>query len=643
MRICVALLAVAVGMLSWESGGQAQPIFATASGCKESAVLTTEQFLNPGTGAFTQERTIIPGEDTTVVLGAWTLVDAWVADPTAGSTLNCPASPGDGNPTYIVRLVIQPVSGDPAAVGIKTVTWWLDNDRDGQFTPGRDTQFGPSLPGNCFAASSGCELSFGNSPVLTLPDFGGASSLILVAEVENPRAGATLQVRVEAYASDLVNLPAPFSSEFATQFKRSASNIRVRVEGAPGGGGRGGVLSPSVNNASGNPEGGIKGIEVQGVRTRDDIGGLTGTQARDARPGDREYIVGLIALCDGGDLATDRVTLVPPVAGAMTIAGGLTSIPCIGTGDRDGNPINVVRVRVGVSGPGAQYVQAVHVYADTGIGSGWGGPGLGGTLFEPGEQILSGIPVNGIAAVGSLEQTLMTSGGTLLLLGPGLPGGPPGPLYVTVDISDQAQASQVTVQVAVDVADITGTMSSRLLRTQPQTFTFQITDSAGPTPSPAPIPREGLRQFDTNGNCVIDDPEFFTAVERWVNGQIDNSLFFDLIDAWIQQTNVCTSGSSVAPVSLTLRATSQGVAFQAQVQAQAQARGSGVAKMSVRIYDLQGRTIWRGKAAGSRLVWMYRTREGLPVANGVYLYEALLRDESGQILHRQIRTLTVLR
>jgi hypothetical protein len=36
----------------------AQPFFTPASGCKESAVLTTEQFLNPGTGGFTQDRVI---------------------------------------------------------------------------------------------------------------------------------------------------------------------------------------------------------------------------------------------------------------------------------------------------------------------------------------------------------------------------------------------------------------------------------------------------------------------------------------------------------------------------------------------------------------------------------------------------------
>ena len=68
----------------------------------------------------------------------------------------------------------------------------------------------------------------------------------------------------------------------------------------------------------------------------------------------------------------------------MAITGGMGAIPYVGPGDTDGFPINVVRVRVGVSGPGAPYVQSVHVYVDTGFGTGWGGPGTGATLFEAG-------------------------------------------------------------------------------------------------------------------------------------------------------------------------------------------------------------------------------------------------------------------
>jgi len=257
---------------------------------------------------------------------------------------------------------------------------------------------------------------------------------------------------------------------------------------------------------------------------------------------------------------------------------------------------------------------------------------LGGTLFEPGEQVLSAIPVNGIAAVGSLEQTLMSSGGTLLLLGPSPPGGPPGLFYVTLDIDDRAQPAQVTVQVAIDVADIPGVTSSRLLRTQPQVFTFQITGGgAGPGPSPG----GGLKQFDANNNCRIDDPEFFNAIDAWVQGQITNDLFFDVVDAWISQTNVCTTslGNSMLK-AIRIQSQRREVTFLAQ--------GQGIASLRVEIFNLAGRRIFAQEAVGTQLAWDLKTSEGQPVANGVYLYLVTVHDSEGRMLHSEVRKLVVL-
>lgn len=651
----------------------AQPIFGTASGCKESAILTTEQFLNPGTGGFTQDRTIIPGEDTQVVLGAWTIVDGFVADPTAGAlgTPNCVASPADGNPTYVVKLAAKPVSGDPVRAGVTKLTWWLDNDVDGQITPGKDTQLNTVLDTSCLTSAEGCVLTFGNQPVVRgaaaasvgLDDdaFGAAcvapgggpscAGIILVADIANPQPGATLQIRLEGFASDLVNLGGsftaqPFSSDFAPQFKKTTSNTRVVVQGVPD---APGVLSPGVNNGSGNPETGVLGINVFGIRTRDDRGGLAGTFERDARPGDREYFVGIVGLCEAADLVTNQVTLLPPIAGsAPTIAGGLGAIPCIpSTAPADLNPTNIVRIRIGVSGPGAQYVQAVHVYADDCTGDalcGWaftnttGAPDFSATLFESGELVLSAIPVNGVAVVGSLEQTLTTTGGLPLVLGagPGL-GVAPGAalLYFTADIDDQAKAGEVVFQVAIDVADVPlgggfgglgAGPSSRLLRTVPQEFRFQI---SGPTAPPAP---GGVAQFDTNGNGVIDDSEFFNAIDQWVAGTISDTLFFDVLDAWVSQSPVA---SASAGASVALSQTGRGLTLAVS--------GQDVAAVGLTVYDLNGQTIFAQETAGTTLSWNYLGQNGRPVANGVYLYVVTVKDASGQTLSSDVRKLVVLR
>ena len=656
---------------------QAQPIFPPASGCKESAVLTTEQFFNfPATGGFTVDRTVIPGEDTEVVLGAWVIVDGFVADPTAGapSTPNCIVSPGDLNPTHVTTVTVKPASGDPVRVGITELTFWLDNDVDGQITPGKDTQLNTIMATACLTSATGCVLSFGNQPLfdplvgfasigpglddsfgIPLPTPAGAlicdapgggvscAGLILVGKVSNPQAGATLQVRLEAFASDIVNLPVgfQFSSDFAPQYKKSTANTRVVVQGvtdAPG------VLSPGVNNGSGNPETGVMGINTFGIRTRDDRGGLAGTFERDARPSDREFFVGVVGLCEGGDLVTNQITLLPPIAGAApTVAGGLGAIPCIpSTVGGDFNPTNVVRIRIGVSGPGAQYVQAVHAYADDGIVdptgalNGWALPlglGFAATFFEAGEQILSAIPVNGVAVIGSLEQTLTTSGGMPLVVGPGPPLGP-ALLYFTADIDDQAQAGEVVFQVAIDVADVPGGdpvfffPSSRLLRTAPQEFRFQI---SGPTAPPAP---GGVAQFDTNGNGVIDDSEFFNAIDQWVSGNISDTLFFQVLDAWVSQSPIAGSGLTQG-TGVALSQSSRGLTLAVS--------GQNVTGVSLEVFDLNGQTIFSAETAGTTLSWNYLGSSGQPVANGVYLYVVEVKDVSGNVLTSEVRKLVVVR
>lgn len=636
---------------------QAQPIGTPASGCKEGAVLTTEQTLNPVTGGFTIDRTVTPGEDTTVVLGAWTIVDSYTADPAVG-TLNCAASPGDANPLYVTNLVVKPVSGDPVRVGVQRVSFWIDNDLDGFFTPGKDIQVGPWMPGSCLTSAQGCLLSFGNTPIfggLTgLTDStvagcfvdqggvvvplvgvgggatGGCGGILLVAEIDNAQAGATLQVRLEGFASDIVNFVAPFSSDFSPSYKKQASNTRVVVQGSISG--IPGILSPGVNNGSGNPETGALGINTLGIRTRDDRGGLAGTLERDARAGDREYFVGTVGLCEAGDLVTPTVTLLPPIAGASpTIAGGLAAIPCIPTAAGfDANITNIVRIRAGVSGAGAPWVQAIHFYADTcAAGCGWATAVAGttaATLFETGEQILSAIPVNGVAQVGSLEQILTTSGGMPLQLAAG-PGFPSALLYFTADIDDRAANSEVKFQVAIDIADVIGFRSSRLLRTAPQEFTFQV-KGAG-------VPTAGVAMFDTNGNGVIDDGEFFSAIDQWVAGSVSDTLFFDVLDAWVAQTPVASAsveGLSLKAVSLS--ATSRALTFATS--------GQGITSMSVEIFGLNGQSIFAQEAPSTRLTWNLSTN-GQPVANGVYLYVVTVRGTDGQTLTSGVKKLVVLR
>jgi hypothetical protein len=137
-----------------------------------------------------------------------------------------------------------------------------------------------------------------------------------------------------------------------------------------------------------------------------------------------------------------------------------------------------------------------------------------------------------------------------------------------------------------------------------------------------------MQQFDANGNCVIDDPEFFNAIDQWIAGQVSNELFFQVVDAWISQTDVCVGSSALKPEldGVELRATGRGMVFEA--------RGQGIASISVEIFNLSGGRIFAREVPGTTLSWNLLTQEGWPLANGVYFYVVAVRDVLGQISYK---------
>lgn len=53
------------------------------------------------------------------------------------------------------------------------------------------------------------------------------------------------------------------------------------------------------------------------------------------------------------------------------------------------------------------------------------------------------------------------------------------------------------------------------------------------------LDKSSLERFDTNDDCVIGDDELQDAIEQWIDGDISNSRLFEVIDAWIEERNVC--------------------------------------------------------------------------------------------------------
>lgn len=153
-----------------------------------------------------------------------------------------------------------------------------------------------------------------------------------------------------------------------------------------------------------------------------------------------------------------------------------------------------------------------------------------------------------------------------------------------------------------------------------------------PPPGPPPGPPPRVAQFDTNGNGVIDDREFFAVIDKWVAGQFNNELFFLVIDAWVSQSPIGGAAISAPdPVELVINSTKGHITFTVQ--------RPGIAGMALEIFDLNGRRVFFQEVAWTRLMWNLRTQSGQPLATGLYLYVVTVRGYEGKVIRSQVKKL----
>jgi len=173
---------------------------------------------------------------------------------------------------------------------------------------------------------------------------------------------------------------------------------------------------------------------------------------------------------------------------------------------------------------------------------------------------------------------------------------------------------------------------------------LQILGGGGGAPPPPPPPPggggggSGLASYDNNGDCVLADSEFFGLLDAWLQSTANDNLFFDGVDAWIGQTNVCVSAAGVDAGTL------EGISIaQTLNQISIRAQGADVNSISAEIYSLNGELIYQDQSSGSQLSWNLRKSDGSGVANGVYLYRVNVLNNNGEILSSSVRKLLVLR
>ena len=120
-----------------------------------------------------------------------------------------------------------------------------------------------------------------------------------------------------------------------------------------------------------------------------------------------------------------------------------------------------------------------------------------------------------------------------------------------------------------------------------------------------------------------------------MGGTVGDPLFFDAVNAWVKQSNVCTATAGLSQRTVTLSQTAQGLTLSVDSQ--------GVSSVGLTVYDLNGQTVFAQETAGTTLSWNYLSSEGQPVANGVYLYVVTIKNTDGQVLQSEVKKLVVLR
>jgi hypothetical protein len=627
------------------------------TGCRQSAVLSTDQFTTTG---IPQVRTVQPNE--TVVAGAWVLADSYVPETSVVAAAHCPnADVGldtDSWPTNVIGMKINTSIGNAKDMDLQELDLYWDVNMNGQLDPGLDLLMqvhtesdltdrlndenkgivwynGPESP--IFVLGDPSHIGFDQCTVDAVKqlqtinavglhaqanpgNYNGmddpcAVGVLAVAKVgPNPKTGADFALQLYAKAADVPGafggpdiqpVPAPgqpvqaspISSEFAPSHNPQASNILLVATG----GHASTTETPvaNISNGSGAVESDIVTLNSTNLKTR--------FREDPIKPGSRDAIAIMVAVCDGSAEANNQVTFLPPIAGAPpTIAGGLAALPCIASAGTDGFNTGVNGAVLIFSGPGAKYIRTVRMWGDLcgqnttatctpgGYDQNGGGDGI---LFQADEQIQQVTarfnPATGeaIAIFGQHQEQIFQfpppSGQTQI----GLPvlavdplntvgGGNPNPeiLTFTADIGEDAIGAKVDVRLGLQVGDDTaqgpqgicaletlGTgndtanCGSNLLTIGPETSSFEIVGpTPPPTPPPPPVPPSGNvsieKALDVDSNCVLDDPEVIAAVGFWTNGTavtgtvppqtINDPEILKLAALWTTGNNLCAAAAA---------------------------------------------------------------------------------------------------
>lgn len=626
-NLFIALSALTLWVISLSTETQAQQ-FTDPTGCQTTTLKNTL--------LFEQSRAANPN-DTSVVLGAFTVTDDDVSTDNINHTENCHTpGPADNYPTHVTVLTVTLAGGDLTAADLLRVRLVSDANGDGFFQPEQDKQIGSELAGSCLFSS--CVFSLGRVQALFTVLPGTPRSVLVVADA-GPKLSATanLKISMKAEANDIASYTlSHVSSDFNEAYRTQISNLTLN----PGQGECGSACAPDHRgNGSGSYESSFKILRTQGLPTR--------FRETEIKAGTREVIAAVLYVCEGGVTMTDAAKIQP----AFTDVGPQikdypNSLACRNSSSPDAFGTRLLRVLVKVSG-NVNAVGKMYLYDDANDN---------GALFEQGEMAWrTNLDETNTAVFGTLSQSLLgetrshawpSAGHYAPQTNPpkectpnvpqGASVGCPHVLIITFDVKPTAEPGNVTFDINLEVGNLPNeavnapTASSNLVTGSSQQTSLVIGGEE---------PKGNLRLIkkvaEHSGDPLkVEDGDMLYALRQWTLGApIDGMTLTDediltLLDWWKRETRLAGFYRTLA----------------VQLQSIKNEKIFIVSDLNpthteITVYDLKGRIVFKDTASGNRV--LFQNADQLP--NGVYLWSARMQTTDGHVLQTQMQKLVLLR
>lgn len=165
--------------------------------------------------------------------------------------------------------------------------------------------------------------------------------------------------------------------------------------------------------------------------------------------------------------------------------------------------------------------------------------------------------------------------------------------------------------------------------------------------------------LDVNHNNVIDSEELVQATIYWTQGTpvpgtgghiITNNELIQLTQLWTTGAPITGSAGGGGggmppppPAAMGLKVTTIETQTLGSQGIRIEAHGRGIAGLEARIFDLAGQPVFTQAASGATLTFSGLSREGEPLANGVYLYIVTIRGLDGRTMTSEVKKLVLLR